>query len=70
MVRGLSTKPTTVGADKIYLGKAREFLDGARYLADKAQWNASAVLSVYAMISACDAVCARFLQLRHAGAEH
>lgn len=69
-MRGLSTKPAAVGSDMVYLGKAREFLDGARYLADRAQWNSSAVLSVHAVISACDAVCTRFLQLRHAGAEH
>ncbi len=40
-MRGHSTKPAAVGSDMISLGKAREFLDGAR-----------------------------FLQLRHAGAEH
>lgn len=47
-----------------------EFLEGARLLAEKEDWNASAVLSVHAVISACDAVCSRFLQLRHGGADH
>ncbi|NOZ77553.1 MAG: HEPN domain-containing protein [Euryarchaeota archaeon] len=70
MVRGLATKPTSVGSDRIYLNKAREFLEGARGLAGEGRWNASAVLSVHAVISACDALCARFLQLRHAGADH
>ncbi len=70
MVRGLATKPTRIGSDKIYLGKARDFLEGARMLAEKEQWNSSAVLCVHAVISACDAVCARFLQLRHGGADH
>ena len=70
MVRGLATKPTRIGSDKIYIRKAREFLEGARILAEKEKWNASAVLSVHAVISACDAVCSRFLQLRHGGADH
>src|SRR5574341_779490 len=70
MVRGLATKPARIGSDKIYLTKARDFLEGARMLAEKENWNSSAVLSVHAVISACDAVCARFLQLRHGGADH
>jgi len=70
MVRGLSTKPTRIGSDKIYLGKAKEFLEGAKALAEEEKWNSSAVLSVHAVISACDAVCARFMQLRHSGADH
>lgn len=70
MVRGLSTKPTKIGSDKIYLGKAKEFLEGAKRLAEEERWNSSAVLVVHAVISACDAVCARFMQLRHSGADH
>lgn len=70
MVRGLATKPTKIGSDRIYLNKAKEFLEGAKNMAEKENWNSSAVLSVHAVISACDAVCARFLQLRHGGANH
>ncbi len=70
MVRGLATKPTKVGSEKIYLSKAKEFLEGAKLLAENEEWNSSAVLSVHAVISACDAICARFLQLRHSGADH
>lgn len=70
MVRGLATKPTRIGSDKIYIRKAKEFLEGAGLLAEKEKWNSSAVLSVHAVISACDAVCSRFLQLRHGGADH
>ncbi len=70
MVRGLATKPARIGSDKIYLSKARDFLEGARMLVEKEKWNSSAVLSVHAVISACDAVCARFLQLRHGGVDH
>jgi HEPN domain-containing protein len=39
-------------------------------LLEHGKWSASAVLSVHAVISACDAVCIRFLQLRHGGADH
>jgi len=70
MVRGLATKPASIGSDKIYFTKAREFLKGAMEQAEKEEWNSSAVLSIHAVISACDAVCARFLQLRHGGADH
>lgn len=70
MVRGLATKPARVGSDKIYLTKAKEFLKGALMQAEKEECNSSAVLSIHAVISACDAVCARFLQLRHGGADH
>ncbi len=70
MVRGLITKPTRIGSDKTYLSKAEEFLEGAKALKEKEEWNSSAVLSVHAIISGCDAICARFLQLRHSGADH
>ncbi|MDP2766975.1 MAG: HEPN domain-containing protein [Candidatus Methanoperedens sp.] len=70
MVRGLATKPARIGSDTIYIRKAKEFLEGAGLLAEKEKWNASAVLSVHAVISACDAVCSGFLQLRHGGADH
>jgi hypothetical protein len=58
MVRGITTKPARIGSDKIYLTKARDFL------------NYAAVLSIHSVISACDAICAKFLQLRHGGVDH
>jgi hypothetical protein len=70
MVRGLTTKPASIGSDKIYFKKAREFIKGAMTQAEKEEWNSSAVLSIHAVISAYDAVCAKFLQLRHGGADH
>jgi HEPN domain-containing protein len=70
MVKGLATKPARIGSDKTYLSKAREFFEGASMLLEHRKWSASAVLSVHAVISACDAVCIRFLQLRHGGADH
>ena len=39
-------------------------------MAEKEDWNSTAVLSIHAVISACDSVCARFLQMRHGGADH
>ncbi len=62
MVRGIATKPARIGSDKIYFTKTGEFLKGAIIEADKENWNSSAVLSIHAVISACDAICARFLQ--------
>ena len=70
MVKGLATKPTKMGSDRIYASKAREFLEGAKAEMEKGKWNSSAVLSVHAVISACDAVCARFMHLRYSGADH
>ncbi len=70
MVKGLATKPARIGSDKTYLSKAREFLEGAGMLLEYGNWSASVVLSVHAVISACDAVCVRFLQLRHGGADY
>jgi HEPN domain-containing protein len=70
MVRGIATKPARIGSDQIYLTKARDFLKGAIMEAEKENWNSAAVLSIHSVISACDAICAKFLQLRHGGADH
>jgi len=70
MVRGIATKPARIGSDKIYLTKARDFLKGTIMEAEKENWNSAAVLSIHAVISACDAICAKFLQLRHGGVDH
>ncbi len=70
MVRGIATRPARIGSDKIYFTKARDFLNGATMEAKKENWNSVAVLSIHAVISASDAICARFLQLRHGGADH
>lgn len=70
MVRGISTKPARIGSDKIYLTKARDFLKSAIMEAEKENWNSTAVHSIHAVISACDAICTKFLQLRHGGADH
>ncbi len=70
MVRGIATKPARIDSNKIYLTKARDFLKGAIMEAEKENWNSAAVLSIHAVISACDAICAKFLQLRHGGADH
>jgi len=46
------------------------FLKGAIMEAKKENWNSAAVLSIHAVISACDAICTKFLQLRHGGMDH
>jgi hypothetical protein len=70
MVKGIATKPARIGSDKIFLTKARDFLKGTIMEAEKENWNSAAVLSIHAVISACDAICAKFLQLRHGGVDH
>lgn len=63
MVRGIATKPARIGSDKIYLTKARDFLNSAIIETEKENWNSATVLSIHSVISACDAICARFLQI-------
>ncbi len=64
-----STRPTKIGAEKNFLTKAEDFLDGSRKAVNDHS-NAAATLAVHAVISACDAICAKFLQRKHAGADH
>src|SRR5659263_687766 len=56
----ITTKPARIGSDKIYLTKARDFLKGAIMEEEKENWNSAAVLSIHAVISACDAICTKF----------
>lgn len=64
-----NTRPTKIGAEKNFLIKAEDFLEGARKEVN-AHSNAAATLAVHAVISACDAICAKLLQRKHAGADH
>lgn len=64
-----STRPTKLSAEKNFFIKAEDFLEGAREQVNDHS-NAAATLAVHAIISACDAICAKFLQRRHAGADH
>lgn len=64
-----NTRATRIGAEKSFLVKAEDFLAGAKEAVNDHS-NASAALTVHAVISACDAICAKFLQRRHAGSDH
>lgn len=64
-----NTRPTRLGAEKNFFIKAEDFLEGARKEVNDHS-NAAATLAVHAVISACDAMCAKFLQRKHAGADH
>ncbi|MGH9910177.1 MAG: HEPN domain-containing protein [Nitrososphaerales archaeon] len=64
-----NTRSTRIGAERNFFLKAEDFLEGAKEAVDDHS-NASAALAVHAVISACDAICAKFLQRRHAGSDH
>jgi uncharacterized protein (UPF0332 family) len=64
-----STRPTKLGAEKSFFMKAEDFLEGAREQVNDHS-NTAATLTIHAVISACDAICAKFLQRRHAGSDH
>jgi uncharacterized protein (UPF0332 family) len=64
-----STRPTKLGAEKSFFMKAEDFLEGAREQVNDHS-NGAATLTIHAVISACDAICAKFLQRRHAGSDH
>jgi len=64
-----NTRSTKIGAEKSFFVKAEDFLESAKEAVNDHS-NASAALAVHAVISACDAICAKFLQRRHAGSDH
>ena len=47
--------------------KATNFLEGAGFLFEQANWEAASALAIHAVISSCDAMTARFLSCRHSG---
>lgn len=70
MARQAKTRRTSVGQDKLYLSKAKKFLDGAQTMIDGGNWEAGASLGIHAIISSCDALTAKFLSRRHTGDNH
>lgn len=70
MVRRAPKKPTKVGADKRYLDKAQNFLNGCKSMFEQGNWDSCGVLAVHAAISACDSICSKLLQVRSAGSDH
>ncbi|MFQ6075977.1 MAG: HEPN domain-containing protein [Candidatus Bathyarchaeia archaeon] len=53
-----------------YLRKARENLDTARECLDAGRWNAATICAIHCGISACDALTAFMIGVRHAGERH
>lgn len=64
----INTVRPKAGAENIYLTKAQKFLEGAEVLSGNR--DSVAVLAVHAVISACDAVCTRYLGERYKGDKH
>lgn len=64
------TKPVLRGSSKIFLKKAEEFLDAAKYSLSKGNMNAAAGCAAHSAISSLDALAAFYLQRRHAGERH
>jgi HEPN domain-containing protein len=53
-----------------YLKKADQCIKTAKEALDKGRWNASAINSVHAVISSCDALTVFYLGLRSSGERH
>lgn len=70
MVRPQKTRSTSLGEERLYLDKAEKFLQGAQLLLEKSNWEGAASLGIHAIISSCDSLTAKFLNVRHAGQDH
>lgn len=70
MAKQSKTRHTSVGQEKLYLLKAKRFLDGAQVMIGEENWEAAASLGIHAIISSCDSLTAKFLKQRHSGADH
>lgn len=70
MAKQAKTRRTSVGQEKLYLLKAKKFLDGAQAMIGEENWEAAASLGIHAIISSCDALTAKLLRQRHAGTDH
>ena len=58
------------GSYQNYLKKADQSIQTAKEALDKGRWNASAINSVHAVISSCDALTVFYLGLRSSGERH
>ena len=70
MAKGAKTAATHPGEEKLFINKARRFLEGARELLKQNNHEGTAVLAVHSTISSCDALTAKFLSCRHKGENH
>ena len=58
------------GSYQNYLKNAYQSIQTAKEALDKGRWNASAINSVHAVISSCDALSVFYLGLRSSGERH
>jgi len=70
LAKGAKTAATHPGEEKLFINKARRFLEGARELLKQNNHEGAAVLAVHSTISSCDALTAKFLSCRHKGENH
>lgn len=70
MAKASKERSTQVGQEKTYLKKAEEYLAGAELAFEAKNWVSAASLGIHAIIASCDAVTAKLLHRRFAGADH
>jgi HEPN domain-containing protein len=66
----MRTTRVNKGSYQNYLKKADQSIQTAKEALDKGRWNASAINSVHAVISSCDALSVFYLGLRSSGERH
>lgn len=70
MAKKSKTRATSPGADKIFLTKAENFLSAANQAIEQKNWDPAASAGIHSIINSCDAMSAKLLSFRHAGADH
>lgn len=70
MTAKLQTQKVDRSSSSNYLKKALECHRAAAQSFARGDWNAAAICMVHSCISACDALCAHALGLRHTGERH
>lgn len=70
MTAKLQTQKVDRSSYSNYLKKALECHRAATQSFARGDWNAAAICTIHSCISACDALCAHALGLRHAGERH
>ena len=70
MTAKLQTQKVDRSSYSNYLKKALECQRAAAQSFARGDWNAAAICTVHSCISACDALCAHALSLRHTGERH
>jgi len=66
----LSTQKVDASSAANFFKKALEFERAAAQSFARGDWNATTICAIHSCISACDALCAHALGVRHAGERH